>query len=111
MEDDRLAFSDETKTKLEKQRKIIHQLRQEKEKLCEDINVATCKSQKRKDKKLSKQISKLLDLHEDNRERIRAGKEDIAEMEVQIKKVYYVASCSDFGFIICFFSWKVTLNV
>lgn len=88
MEDDRLAFSDETKTKLEKQRKIIHQLRQEKEKLCEDINVATCKNQKRKDKKLSKQISKLLDLHEDNRERIRSGKEDIAEMEVQIKKVY-----------------------
>ncbi|XP_066149078.1 outer dynein arm-docking complex subunit 1 [Euwallacea fornicatus] len=87
MEDDRLAFSDETSTKLEKQRKIILQLREEKEKLCEDINVATCKNQKRKDKRMSKDITKLLEIYDEYQEHVRMEKEEIVEMEVQIKKL------------------------
>ncbi|XP_050302473.1 outer dynein arm-docking complex subunit 1 [Anthonomus grandis grandis] len=87
MEDDRMAFSDETSSKLEKQRRIIELLRKEKAKLCEDINVATCKNQKRKDKRLSKEIYKLLEVYEEYCERVRVEKEEIVEMDVQIKKL------------------------
>ncbi|KAL1502564.1 hypothetical protein ABEB36_007689 [Hypothenemus hampei] len=87
MEDDRVAFSDETSLKLEKQRKIIKQLKEEKHTLLEDINVATCKNQKRRDKKLFKDISKLLHVYEEYRKRIREKKEEIVEMDVQIHKL------------------------
>ncbi|CAG9770746.1 unnamed protein product [Ceutorhynchus assimilis] len=87
MEDDRIAFSDETSSKLEKQRKIIQQLREEKAKLCEDINVAACRNQKRRDQKMSEEIYNLMDLHEEYRAKVRAEKEEIVEMDVQIRKL------------------------
>ncbi|XP_048521634.1 coiled-coil domain-containing protein 63 [Dendroctonus ponderosae] len=87
MEDDRMAFSDETTLKLEKQRKIIQQLRQEREKLCEDINAASCKTQQRKDKKLSKDICKLLDVYEEYCRKVRTEQDGILEMDAQIKKL------------------------
>lgn len=88
MEDDRMAFSDETTLKLEKQRKIIQQLRQEREKICEDINVASCKTQQRKDKRISKDICKLLDVYEEYCRKVQTQKERVEEMDAQIKKVF-----------------------
>ncbi|XP_060533839.1 outer dynein arm-docking complex subunit 1 [Cylas formicarius] len=87
MEDDRARFSDETGKKLEKQRKIIKRLKEEKQKLCEDISVATCENQKRRDEKSTKQIYKLLIEYEDLCAEVDAEKEGIAEMDVQIKKL------------------------
>ncbi|XP_030747592.1 coiled-coil domain-containing protein 63 [Sitophilus oryzae] len=87
MEDDRKAFSEETNTKLEKQRKIIQRLKDERAKLYEDINIATCDNQRRKDEKLSKDIYKLLSVYDDYCEKVKVQKEDITEMDIQIKKL------------------------
>ncbi|KAF7275831.1 hypothetical protein GWI33_011227, partial [Rhynchophorus ferrugineus] len=87
MEDDRMAFSDETGSKLEKQRKIIQRLRRERAKLYEDIKVATSKNQKRKDEKNCKDIYKLLEVYNTYCDKVKHQKDDILEMDVQIKKL------------------------
>ncbi|KAJ8911287.1 hypothetical protein NQ315_015290 [Exocentrus adspersus] len=87
MEEDRVAFSDETKSKLEKQRKIIQTLKKEKQKILEDITVATCTNQKRKDLKLTNQIYKLLEEYERYCKLVQEEKDNMKELEVQIKKL------------------------
>ncbi|XP_018573312.1 coiled-coil domain-containing protein 63-like [Anoplophora glabripennis] len=87
MEEDRVAFSDETRSKLEKQRGIIQSLRNEKQKVLEDITVATCANQKRKDLKLTNHIYKLLEDYDRYCRLVEEEKDNMGELEVQIKKL------------------------
>ncbi|XP_056636600.1 coiled-coil domain-containing protein 63-like [Diorhabda sublineata] len=87
MEEDRMAFLEETGSKLRKQRTIIGRLRKEKEKIYEEINVATCLNQKRNDEKLIKKMSKLLEDYERYDKLVRKEKEELRELEIQIKKM------------------------
>ncbi|CAG9832484.1 unnamed protein product [Diabrotica balteata] len=64
MDEDRIAFLEETGTKLKKQRKIMQTLKREREKISEEINVATCLNQKRNDEKLVSRMKKLVEDYE-----------------------------------------------
>ncbi|KAG5876656.1 hypothetical protein JTB14_029388 [Gonioctena quinquepunctata] len=87
MEDDRIAFLDETRSKLEKQRKIIHTLKKEKERITEDITISNCSNQKRSDDKLSKTIYKLLEDFQRYDACVKNEKEHLSELEIQMKKI------------------------
>nr|XP_023013517.1 coiled-coil domain-containing protein 63-like [Leptinotarsa decemlineata] len=87
MEDDRIAFLDETGSKLEKQRKIIEMLKKEKEKVSEDIKVSTCTNQRRNDKKLGKNIHKLLEDFQKLVICVKNEKEQLKELDVQMRKM------------------------
>lgn len=87
MEEDRLAFLEETGTKLKKQRKIIKTLRREKDQIDEEINVATCKKQKENDEKLVRKMCKLLEDYKKYDGHVIAEREELKELEIQIKKV------------------------
>ncbi|KAJ8957907.1 hypothetical protein NQ318_001904 [Aromia moschata] len=86
MEDDRVAFSEESRSRLEKQRRIIQTLKGEKQNLLEDINVANCANQKRKDERLTKRIDRLLEDYETYDKWVRNEKDQMKELEIQIKK-------------------------
>lgn len=87
MEDDRIAFAEDTNGKLEKQRKIMTILQNEKDNLLTDINVATCKNQKKRDKRFTKKINKLMDEYDNSCTLVRNEIEQIKEINVQIKKL------------------------
>ncbi|XP_072381122.1 coiled-coil domain-containing protein 63 [Diabrotica undecimpunctata] len=87
MDEDRIAFLEETGTKLKKQRKIMQTLKREREKISEEINVATCLNQKRNDEKLVSRMKKLVEDYEKYDSMVKTEKEQLKELEVQIKKM------------------------
>ncbi|KAJ8981962.1 hypothetical protein NQ317_002136 [Molorchus minor] len=87
MEDDRVAFLEESRSKLEKQRRIIRTLKAERQKLLENITVANCANQKKKDDRLTKIIDALLEDYDSYHEHVKNEKAQMRELEIQIKKV------------------------
>ncbi|CAH0555332.1 unnamed protein product [Brassicogethes aeneus] len=94
MEEDRMAYADEARIKLERQRKFIKVLREEKSKIEEDLRVATCKSHAKKDWKYAKSVEGLLIKHkkycneiDEYKSEIRAIDDQHKKVEAQIKKL------------------------
>lgn len=87
MEDDKIAFLEDVSSRLEKQRKIINGLEKERNNIAEDINVVTCKKQSRNDETVCQKIFQLLEDFGKCKSVIRRDKDDLKELEVQIKKV------------------------
>ncbi|CAG9820725.1 unnamed protein product [Phaedon cochleariae] len=86
MEDERVAFLEETGAKLDKQRKIIRNLEEEKHKIEEDNTTTTCMNQKRSDQKIRKNIIRLLDEFEKYDILARMKSDQLKELEFQIRK-------------------------
>lgn len=87
MEDDKIAFLEEFGLKLDKQRKIIKSLQNEKEALNEDMVVVTCANQCRKDDKIIVRIHNLVQELIKYNTIIKKKSEELNELEVQIRKV------------------------
>lgn len=89
MEEDKTAFLEEFGLKLDKQKKIIHTLKKERNALNEDLTVVTCKTQARKDEKMILRINNLTEELKKSSNVIKKEKEDLRELEVQIRKVSF----------------------
>ncbi|KAF5286951.1 hypothetical protein FQR65_LT12410 [Abscondita terminalis] len=87
MEGDRKAFSDETNTKLAKQRKVILALKKEQHELLTDLKVATSLSNKRKDLRASAEVNQMLDEHENYTALIDKEKSHLNEVNKQIQRL------------------------
>ncbi|CAG9861365.1 unnamed protein product [Phyllotreta striolata] len=87
MEEDRLGFLEETGKKLKKQRRIIETLRKDKQKIDEEIKVATCKRQMENDEKLVRKMRKLLEDYAKYDGCVKTEREELREIEIQIKKL------------------------
>lgn len=87
MEEDRMAYSDETKAKLEKQRKIIKGLKEEKKKILEDLRVATSTSHTKEDLQHTINMEKLLKKYKKYCKEADDMKSEIKEIDVQQKKM------------------------
>lgn len=87
MEGDRKAFSEETSTKLAKQRSVINALQKEKESLLTDLRVAMSESNRRKDVEVSGQMNNLLDDYGNFDALLKKEKAHLDEVNKQITKV------------------------
>lgn len=103
MEDDKIAFLEEFGLKLDKQRKIIRSLQNEKDALNEDLVVVTCANQCRKDEKIILRINNLVDELQKFKTILKKKREEINELEVQIRKVssYIVSHILFLFYCIC----------
>lgn len=90
MEGDRLAFSEETGSKLAKQRRVIDTLRREQQNLENDLNVATSEGMKRRDDQMMARLQELLREHDLFIFDYKREKTHLNEVEYQIKKVTIV---------------------
>lgn len=89
MEQDKVAFLEEFKLKLDKQNKIINTLKKEKNALNEDLAVVRCNNHSRRDKKIVKKINILVDELGKCNNVLKIAKDDSKELEVQIRKVNF----------------------
>lgn len=87
MEDDKVAFLEEYGLKLDKQRKIIKVLQSDRDALREDLVVVTCGNQSRNDERIILKINGLVDELRKLASTIKNRKEELNELEVQIRKV------------------------
>ncbi|KAK4878234.1 hypothetical protein RN001_010740 [Aquatica leii] len=87
MEGDRKAFSEETNTKLAKQRRVISALKKEQNELLTNLKVATSEANKRKDRKASANVNHMLDDHENYTSMINKEKSRLNEVNKQIQKL------------------------
>lgn len=94
MEDDKVAFLEEYGLKLDRQRKIIKTLQNERDALREDLVVVTCANQTRNDEKMILKINSLTDELRKLTTVIKTKKEELNELEVQIRKVSSVVKVS-----------------
>ncbi|XP_031330511.1 coiled-coil domain-containing protein 63 [Photinus pyralis] len=87
MECDRKAFSEETNTKLAKQRKVIAALKKEQAELLTDLKAAASDSNKRKDRKMTAKVNRLLDEHENYTRLIAREKSRLQDVSREIRKL------------------------
>lgn len=94
MEDDKVAFLEEFGIKRDRQRKIIQTLRKENDVLNEDMVVVTSENQTRNDEKVAVFVNHLLEKFNTCSKVLKKEKEELNELNVQIRKV-----CMSFYFI------------
>ncbi|KAF5287633.1 hypothetical protein FQA39_LY15836 [Lamprigera yunnana] len=87
MEGDRRAFSEETQTKLGKQRRMISVLRKEQSEMITDLKVATSDANKRRDQRATVQLNRMLDEHETYSDLIKKEKTNLNEVNQEIQKL------------------------
>lgn len=87
MEDDKVAYLEDSVSKLEKQRKIIISLEKDRDALSEDITVVTCFNQSRSDQRMCYLVFQLYEHFENCKTSIKTSKNELKELEDQIRKV------------------------
>lgn len=109
MEGDRTAFSEETGSKLSKQRNVIKTLKREQNSLLKDLRVATSEGMKRRDTQMMDRLQELIEQHDQYAEHVKTEKTNLNEIEFQIRKVYVCKGLRKFGIFILKFEYYLYL--
>lgn len=87
LENDRIAFGEESNPKLKLERQLIDCLEEEKKNLEIDLKVVQSKRNKKRDQIVTKELSELLAEQDKLEKAIKNEKAHVTEMDYQIKKI------------------------
>lgn len=88
MDGDRKAFEEDSTAQLKRQGRVLYILRQENAEIKKNLELAASKGNRKRDAEYTYEIHRLLRDNGKYKEAIRKQRNDLKEIEYQVKKVY-----------------------